>query len=167
MDFFDWLDEFERKLNGEDRQGQADRSGEEGETATEKVKEEKEMRKIIAIVAFVFILIGCAGVNVKVNDPVVTAGKVAGFYLLLQHPDMAKVAIPYAQGLLVMAKAGTITSDQVFTAVTALEFSLSNDPKVKVLIRTLLGLITIEIKAGTVNPQVVNGIEGFIEGIGG
>jgi len=43
MDFFDWLDEFERKLNGEDRKSKADRSGEEREAEETKIKEMQEV----------------------------------------------------------------------------------------------------------------------------
>jgi hypothetical protein len=130
------------------------------------------MKKIaflcVLMIAAVWVFAGCAGVTVSTNsDAAKMAGKVAGAYVAVKHPASVSTVKTYARGLLSIAGEGKITSDQITAAVLALYELVGNDAEAKLLIVAAVNAVTVEIKTGTVNEQVVYALTGFVEGLGG
>jgi len=125
------------------------------------------MKKIFAIIILtVFILAGCANTQIHLTDDgVLKAGKAAGTFVLATYPDVAKDALPYAQAFLDSAQKGTIDSVAITKAVDTLLTQCKADKNLKAYIDVGLALIDVEITVGTVNPKLVDLLNGFVQGI--
>lgn len=120
---------------------------------------------MLLVMVLMAALIGCAGVTVATNDTAYIAGKAAGIYVATKYPATKAAALPYAAGLLSIAKDGTFTSDQMTAAIAALYSSTGDNAELSTLVMAMTSAVTIEIKAGVKNDQVVSVLEGFISGL--
>jgi hypothetical protein len=124
------------------------------------------MKKILAVFVMVAFLAGCAGFSFNTSSPdVVDTGKVIGKIVLIKYPEVAKIAVPYASGLLQAAKDGKIDSSAFASAISGLTAKCGADNDLVEAIGLGMALINVEIKTGTVNPTVVDLLTGFMAGI--
>lgn len=124
------------------------------------------MKKLFAIVLCALFLTGCAGFQIGVKDQkVYDAARVVGALVKQNNPELIKTALPYAQGLLQIAKDGKIDGVMLNTALEALYANSKNKKDVQLAALVALELLSIEIKTGKVNEQVVSLIQGFVEGL--
>ncbi len=118
------------------------------------------------LIAVLMAVTGCSGISVSTSsDTAAIAGKAAGAYVAAKYPDSVSTVTTYAKGLLSIASEGKITGDQVAAAVAALYALTGDDAEVRALIVAVTSAITVEIRTGTVNDQVVSALAGFVEGL--
>ena len=122
------------------------------------------LRKAFCVLVAV-LLVGCAGIKFSEDTSYFKLGKMTGAYVAVENPEFITTALPYAEGLLKVAKSGEITDSQILTALDALDIKYFTDKKWTVISAAILSDIDIKIETGKVNQQVVDFLEGFIFGL--
>ena len=129
------------------------------------------MKKIgIILIIALFFLSGCAGFQITTTgssdvSKAYTHGKAIGAGLALAYPDQVAVALPYAQGLLSVAKDGQITEAQVAKALTLVSEKLGGNASLKASLGIISTEIGLSVKTGTVNQNLVDALQGAVDGI--
>jgi uncharacterized protein YceK len=126
------------------------------------------MKKILFAFMIILLLAGCSGITINKDvtaDSAYTIGKMAGIYVAMTEPGYVAVALPYAEGLLKIAKAGEITDTQMMAAIDALSAKYGNNEKYVVIATLFVSeFATVKIETGKVNEKLVLLIDGFISG---
>lgn len=120
----------------------------------------------LLVIPFIF---GCSAIQVSTTGADVSKsykhGKALGAGLALAYPDQVTVALPYVQGLYAVAKDGTITDAQVAKALTIVADKLGGNASLKASIGIVTSEIGLTIKTGTVNQNLVDALQGAIDGM--
>jgi hypothetical protein len=127
-------------------------------------------KRIILSIAALLVLAGCAGIQVSTapsadGSKAYRHGKAIGAGLALAYPDQVAAALPYMQGLYAVAKDGTITDAQVAKAMALAAEKLGGNAALKASIAVVTSEIGLTVKTGTVNPNLVDALQGAIDGI--
>jgi hypothetical protein len=128
------------------------------------------MKKIIIAAMCAFFLIGCAGMQVTgtpAKSLEYTLAYDVGVVAAIKEPGFAKAAVTYGQGLLVFAKDGTITTEQISQAQGLLAAKLGMQPEYQAAMAIFMNQIGggFQIQTGKVDPKIVDAIQGFIDGM--
>ncbi|MGO8716417.1 MAG: hypothetical protein ACLQSX_11160 [Smithella sp.] len=125
------------------------------------------MKKIFACFIMMMFLVGCAGVSVQAPNAnnVQAAGKAIGVLVLAKYPAIASQALPYAKVFLSSAQSGAIDSATMTTAVNLLLKQCNADAEIKAAIDVGMAFLNIQITTGTVSPELVALLTGFVQGI--
>jgi hypothetical protein len=125
------------------------------------------MKKLFAALVFMMFLVGCAGVSVQPpsTNNVQAAGNAIGVLVLAKYPAIAAQALPYAKVFLASAEAGKIDSATVTTAVNQLLTQCGMDAELKAAVDVGMAFVNVQISTGTVNPNLVALLTGFVQGI--
>ncbi len=127
-------------------------------------------KKILLLVSALLVLAGCAGIQVSTTPSADVSiaykhGRAIGAGLALAYPDQVAAALPYVRGLYAVAKDGTITDAQVAKALALVAEKLGGNAALKASIAVVTSEIGLTVKTGTVNPNLVDALQGAIDGI--
>ena len=127
------------------------------------------MRKLFILALAALLISGCAGISsIHISDDASTAAGTAVCVLVkAKYPDVAKQALPYANGLLTAAKSGTVDNRMLLPAIDSLLAACNADASLKVLIDTAATLVDIQVQTGQINTKLIDALNGCIAGIGG
>lgn len=133
---------------------------------------------IILIVIILLISLGCTTTQTATGQatnttPVISVGQVdiptlaksAGFVVATEYPEFTAEAVPYAKGLLEMAKSGTLTDADLAKAIKRLNEKMGSNAKWVTAIALVLSSVNVKVQTGTVNDQIVQALQGFIDGM--
>jgi hypothetical protein len=138
----------------------------------------KKLFSISLIIGILLISLGCTTTQTATGQatnttPVVSVGQVdipklaktAGMIVATEYPEFTAEAVPYAKGLLEMAKSGTLSDADLAKAIKRLNEKMGNNAKWVTTIALVLSSVNIKVQAGTVNDQIVQALQGFIDGM--
>lgn len=132
------------------------------------MKGDNIMKKTICVFVIMLLLVGCSGIQFSkdtTTDQAYKIGKMAGVFVAVAEPQYVAVALPYAEGLLKIAKSGEITNDQMTTAVNMLADRFGADQKYKgIATLFMMEFATVKIETGKVNEKLILLIDGFVAG---
>lgn len=125
------------------------------------------MKKIFACFIMMMFLVGCAGVSVQAPNAnnITAAGNAIGVLVAAKYPVIAAQALPYAKVFLASAQTGAIDSATVTTAANQLLTQCKADAELKAAIDVGLAFLNVQITTGTVSPELVALLTGFVQGL--
>jgi hypothetical protein len=132
----------------------------------------------LIVLCTVFLLEGCMTTQTATGQggnapPLIQVGqidltavaKAAGIVVAKQCPEIVAEAIPYANGLLAMAKEGKLTNADLVKAVRMLKDKIGTKAESIAEIALLASGLTFNIQPGAVDNRIVQALQGFIEGM--
>ena len=132
----------------------------------------------IVVLCTVFLMEGCSTMQTANGQggnapPLIQVGqidlpavaKTAGAIVAQQYPEIVAAAIPYANGLLAMAKAGKLTNADLLKAVRLLKDKIGTKAESIAEIAILASGLTFNIQPGAVDNRIVQALQGFIDGL--
>ena len=123
------------------------------------------MKKII-LISVIALLIGCAGVTVKQESNLFKIGKMAGAFVAVTEPEFITTAMPYAEGVMKIAKSGEISQDVITDALSLLIERYGEDKRFQMMcVMFAAEFEGVKIEKGKVNDDVLQLLNGFITGL--
>jgi len=125
--------------------------------------------RILLVVLTLLFIAGCSFIQVapSTNSQAYKLGKMAGSIIKVKYKDMVDIGLPYVKELYASAKDGTITDAQIKKGVEQLEDKLGASDDARLIIGALATDIDITVTTGKVNQNIVDFLQGLIDGAGG